>query len=239
MIACTISPTGAVISADSWLYETTPEYRALSAQAAAVTYDVSVAEASRHGDPHPTVKLLGNVLKIFPLPQFCMLMAVTGPNLFGLNWSLTLSSVLAAKDIDDLHAVAPAMLRQLHQELRAADGVIVIHAGWSEKRRSGVGYQYSSSDGFAGGEIAAGETVTPAPDRDGENYPQVSDLWNSPEKSDDRAMALHRALFVNLQAAWLAGKLLPGTAIGGWLHQAKVNAKGISITTAPKARTGS
>ncbi len=232
MIACTVSKSGAVISADSWNYSMTEEQRAATAELAAVTSDFEEARASQGHGSTPETKLNGNVLKVYPVPQFSMLMAVTGPMLFAVNWSLALATILAS-DIDDVHRLAPQMLRQLHRELGGIDGVIVVHAGWSEKKQSGVGYTYASADGFTGDEIAVGQTISPAPDQDGVNYAEVHRLWDAASKGY-LIDQLHRAIFTNLQAAWLAGKLAPGTAIGGKLNQVEVTAAGIRITTAPE-----
>jgi hypothetical protein len=232
MLAVTVTKTGAVLSQDSWLYQLSEAGRDHARRSAGITDNVQEAAASCYvgGGDATEIKLLGQGLKILAVPRFNMAIAATGPFAVALHWWMRLMEAHAVT-IEALHAGTPQALAEVHQTVAPNDAAVIVHAGFDPVSGKGFGRVFSSDDGFAGTDLPVGTTAGPPPDPDDEKYATIAELWNA--ASDGRQVEeLHRALFDQQLRAMAAGKLAPGTAVGGQLNHVAVSASGITITAA-------
>jgi len=232
-LACTVSKDGAVMSQDSWIYESSPEIAAHAERFAGVTRNLDRAAESCYvggGDP-TSVKLIGQGLKIAAVPRLNAAIGVMGDLVFANQFALALHSIRTC-DLADVDNDAMKTMRSLRDQLQTSPSATIVLAGWSQRLNSGIAWSFGSSNDFLPSKAVVGETIAPMPDSDDEEYATIYELYKKANQGMD-IVALHRALFAQQRRAFLAGKLAPGIGVGGDLTHCAVAADKITIETAP------
>ena len=232
MLVCTVTPGRCLISQDNFI--TIPSAAALdhAARKCGVADSAERSEETTYvgGGGPDTVNVYGSACKIIPFPRLNMAMAGTGDFHFLMQWWHNLIH-RRFDDIFELDQHAPELLRDLAKK-SGDPAVAVVHAGWSRQAGCSVARVYSFDQDFRSVEIRIGTTLGVTPDPEDPEYEKIEALWKDASERSVGIERLHAELYRQLQRSYLAGRLAPGSIVGGGLVHCSVSGVGIDMRNA-------
>jgi hypothetical protein len=171
--------------------------------------------------------------KILALPHLHMIVAGTGSYAVQLAWRHHLATNVQAEDVEEVSAMAPAILRAIAARLGVADETWILHLGLAKADGALRGFLHQSGAGFEGRPLDAGQghTLAPTPATDQPDYDDLAGRWTSAALGTGTE-DFHRAVAWNQFCLCARGEGRPGAVIGGQLHIARVDRAGIAVRVA-------
>lgn len=152
-----------------------------------------------------------------------VLMASTGNHGVPDLWFKIVNEAEGA-DVNDLHEVAPTMLREIRDAVEAKHGPVGVttihHLGYARGTEDLVHYEYTSRDDFAGQQIASDSILIRPTLTAGHDYAAMQSIDDVIEVAE-RIKEEQRALFYPSDAG--------GVLIGGDLYCAEITPRGVDI----------
>ena len=184
--------------------------------------------AAKH---HHRSQAAGEAQKLGLYPDKKMLVGVMGNYVHAYAFCEMVRAT--GRDIHDIDAVAPEVLRGLMRDYRPpTPEMIVITVGWSDRKQRVASYLYHwEQNNFASQPLKSGLTRSPDPDPEAPGYDELLELWAAADIGRD-VPAFHAALHANQK--WQAdnGRLRAGVMLSDDYTLASVDADGARLVEA-------